>query len=167
MLQQANEILEQRVAAAVAERIEAEAQLRQAQKMEAVGKLTGGVAHDFNNVLQVIGGNLQLLMRDVAGSPRAKERLQTAVSAISRGSKLASQLLAFGRRQPLALKVINLGRLIRGIDDMLRRAWMKASKSKRSSRAVCGTPLSTRFRSRTRCSTWRSTPGMRWTVTAS
>jgi PAS domain S-box-containing protein len=122
ILRQANEMLEQRVATVVAERAEAEAQLRQAQKMEAVGKLTGGVAHDFNNVLQVIGGNLQLLSRDVAGNLRAEQRLQTAIAAISRGSKLASQLLAFGRRQPLAPKVINLGRLIRSIDDMVRRA---------------------------------------------
>ena len=122
ILQQTNVILEQRVAAAVAERAEAEAQLRQSQKMEAVGKLTGGVAHDFNNVLQIIGGNLQLLVRDVAGNLRAEQRLQTAIAAISRGSKLASQLLAFGRRQPLAPKVLNLGRLIRSIDDMLRRA---------------------------------------------
>ncbi|MFZ2007108.1 MAG: ATP-binding protein, partial [Stellaceae bacterium] len=122
ILQQANEALEERVAAAVAERTRAEAQLRQAQKMEAVGKLTGGVAHDFNNVLQVIGGNLQLLTRDVAGNLRAEQRLQTAIAAISRGSKLASQLLAFGRRQPLAPKVVNIGRMIRGIDDMLRRA---------------------------------------------
>jgi len=122
ILQQNNEILERRVASAVAERMEIEAQLRQAQKMEAVGKLTGGVAHDFNNVLQVIGGNLQLLTRDVAGNLRGEQRLQTAISAISRGSKLASQLLAFGRRQPLAPRVVNLGRLIRGIDDMLRRA---------------------------------------------
>jgi signal transduction histidine kinase len=101
---------------------EAEEQLRQSQKMEAVGKLTGGVAHDFNNVLQVIGGNLQLLSRDVAGNLRAEQRLQAAMAAISRASKLASQLLAFSRRQPLAPKVINLGRLIRSIDDMLRRA---------------------------------------------
>ena len=122
VLQQANEILEQRVAAAVAERADTEAQLRQAQKMEAVGKLTGGVAHDFNNVLQVISGNLQLLSRDVSGNLRAEQRLQTAISAVGRGSKLASQLLAFGRRQPLAPKVINLARLLRGIDDMLRRA---------------------------------------------
>jgi PAS domain S-box-containing protein len=122
ILQQANEVLEGRVVAAVAERMEAEAQLRQAQKMEAVGKLTGGVAHDFNNVLQIIGGNLQLLRRDVGDNPRADQRLQTAIAAIARGSKLASQLLAFARRQPLAPKVVNLGRLIRGIDDMLRRA---------------------------------------------
>src|SRR6185295_17404239 len=111
-----------RVNAAMAERAETEAQLRQAHKMEAVGKLTGGVAHDFNNVLQVIGGNLQLLTRDVSGNLRAEQRLQTAIAGISRGSKLASQLLAFGRQQPLAPKVVNLGRLIRGIDDMLRRA---------------------------------------------
>jgi len=122
VLQQANAQLEARVAAAIAERADTEAQLRQAQKMEAVGRLTGGVAHDFNNVLQVIAGNLQLLTRDVAGNLRAEHRLDTAVAALNRGSKLASQLLAFGRRQPLAPKVINLGRLIRGVDDMLRRA---------------------------------------------
>ena len=122
LLRQSNDVLERRVAAAVAERMDAEAQLRQSQKMEAVGKLTGGVAHDFNNGLQIISGNLQLLARDVAGNLRAEQRLQTATAAVVRGSKLASQLLAFARRQPLAPKVINLGRLLRGIDDMLRRA---------------------------------------------
>ncbi len=100
----------------------AEEQLRQAQKMEAVGKLTGGVAHDFNNLLQVIGGNLQLLQKDLAGHERAELRLRNALTGVSRGSKLASQLLAFGRRQPLAPKVVNLGRLIRDMDDMFRRA---------------------------------------------
>jgi signal transduction histidine kinase len=122
ILQRDKEALEERVAAVIAERIEAEAQLRQAQKMEAIGKLTGGVAHDFNNVLQVISGNLQLLARDVVGNLRAEHRLQTAIAVISRGSNLASQLLAFGRRQPLAPKVTNLGRLIRSIDDLLRRS---------------------------------------------
>jgi PAS domain S-box-containing protein len=122
VLEQANEILEARVAAALTERANAEAQLRHAQKMESLGRLTGGVAHDFNNVLQVIGGNLQLLGRDVAGVPTAEQRVHTAVAAVQRGSKLASQLLAFGRRQPLAPKVVNLGRLVRGMDDMLRRA---------------------------------------------
>ncbi len=122
ILREANVVLERRVAAAIAERLHTEAQLRQAQKMEAIGKLTGGVAHDFNNVLQVIAGNLHLLSRDVSGNLRAEQRLQTAVAATARGSRLASQLLAFGRRQPLSPKTVNLGRLIRGIDDMLRRS---------------------------------------------
>lgn len=116
-----NDLLEQRIASAVAERERAEAQLRQAQKMDAVGKLTGGVAHDFNNLLQVISGNLQLLAKDVAGNDRAEQRLQNALSGVSRGSKLVAQLLAFGRRQPLAPRVVNLGRLVRGLDEMLRR----------------------------------------------
>ncbi len=104
------------------ERGKVEAALRQSQKMEAVGKLTGGVAHDFNNLLQVIGGNLQLMAKDVAGNERGERRLGNALAGVSRGSKLASQLLAFGRRQPLAPKVVNLGRFVRGLDDLLRRA---------------------------------------------
>ncbi|PLP98411.1 two-component system sensor histidine kinase/response regulator [Cupriavidus pauculus] len=96
--------------------------LRMAQKMEAIGKLTGGVAHDFNNLLQVIGGNLHLLSGDVAGDDRSETRVRNALAGVARGAKLASQLLAFGRRQPLAPKVVNLGRFVRGLDDMLRRA---------------------------------------------
>jgi PAS domain S-box-containing protein len=106
----------------VTDQLAAEAQLREAQKLDAIGKLTGGVAHDFNNLLQVIGGNLQLLERDVAGNDRAGARLVNAKTAVSRGTKLASQLLAFGRRQALTPKVVNLDRLIRGVNDMLRRA---------------------------------------------
>ena len=104
------------------ERAKVELALRQSQKMDAVGKLTGGVAHDFNNLLQVVGGNLQLLIKDVAGSEKAEQRVRNALAGVSRGSKLASQLLAFGRRQPLAPKVVNLGRFVRGLDDLLRRA---------------------------------------------
>ncbi|MEA3084633.1 MAG: hypothetical protein QOC89_2330 [Paraburkholderia sp.] len=100
----------------------AEEALRMAQKMEAIGKLTGGVAHDFNNLLQVIGGNLQLLAKDVAGSDKPEQRVRNALAGVARGANLASQLLAFGRRQPLAPKVVNLGRFVRGLDDMLRRA---------------------------------------------
>ncbi len=100
----------------------AEAQLRQAQKMEAVGKLTGGVAHDFNNLLQVIGSNLEMLSVEIADNDRLNKRVETALQAVWRGSKLASQLLAFARRQPLSPKVMNLGRLIRDADDMFRRA---------------------------------------------
>ncbi|MFV3131343.1 PAS domain S-box protein [Niveispirillum sp. KHB5.9] len=96
--------------------------LFQSQKMEAMGQLTGGIAHDFNNLLHVIGGNLQLLSRDVFGNERAEQRIQNAMSGVERGAKLASQLLAFGRRQPLAPKVVNVGRLIRGMDEILRRS---------------------------------------------
>lgn len=117
-----NASLQSRVEEVMAERETVEAQLRQSQKMEAIGKLTGGIAHDFNNLLQVIGGNLQLLQKDVAGNDRAEQRVKNAMSGVSRGGKLASQLLAFARRQPLAPKAVNLGRLIRGMDDMLRRA---------------------------------------------
>ncbi|ANL74827.1 sensor histidine kinase/response regulator hybrid protein (plasmid) [Rhizobium phaseoli] len=121
-LRKLNEMLEVRVAAEIADRQQAEAALQQAQKMESIGNLTGGVAHDFNNLLQVISGNLQLLGKDVAENGRAKERIANALVAVERGSRLASQLLAFGRRQPLEPKVVNIGRLVTGMDDMLRRA---------------------------------------------
>jgi PAS domain S-box-containing protein len=96
--------------------------LMQAQKMETVGKLTGGVAHDFNNLLQVIAGNLQLLAKDASGNPRMEQRISNAMAGVSRGAKLASHLLAFGRRQPLEPKVVNVGRFIVGMEDMLRRS---------------------------------------------
>ncbi|MGJ7545579.1 PAS domain S-box protein [Variovorax sp. LT1R16] len=96
--------------------------LLQAQKMETIGKLTGGVAHDFNNLLQVIAGNLQLLAREVTGNERAERRVQNAMAGVRRGAKLAGHLLAFGRRQTLEPKVVNLGRFIQSMDDMLQRA---------------------------------------------
>jgi signal transduction histidine kinase len=153
-LRRMNEVLEEKIAVAIAERGTVEAQLRQAQKMEAVGKLTGGVAHDFNNLLQVIGGNLQLLSKDVRGNDRAEQRLQNALGGVHRGSKLASQLLAFGRRQALEPKVINLSRFVRGLDDMLRRAL--GEEIEIETVISGGTRWSIRPRSRTRCSTSRS-----------
>jgi PAS domain S-box-containing protein len=99
-----------------------EAQLRQSQKMEALGKLTGGIAHDFNNLLQVIGANLEMLSVEIAVDDKLQRRVEGALQAVWRGSKLASQLLACARQQPLSPKVINLGRLIRNADDMFRRA---------------------------------------------
>ncbi|WP_373276503.1 hybrid sensor histidine kinase/response regulator [Sphingomonas kyungheensis] len=121
-LRHLNENLESRVIQEIADRREAEAKLAQSQKMETVGKLTGGVAHDFNNLLQVVGGNLQLLSRDVAGNERAEKRVNNAMAGVSRGAKLAAQLLAFGRRQALEPKVVNVTRFVQGMDDMLRRA---------------------------------------------
>lgn len=121
-LRQLNETLEARVIAEIGERRQAEAKLAQSQKMETIGKLTGGVAHDFNNLLQVVSGNLQLLAKDIAGNARAERRVSNAMAGVSRGAKLASHLLAFGRRQALEPKVVNVSRFVREMDDMLRRA---------------------------------------------
>ncbi|CAG9229702.1 Histidine kinase [Paraburkholderia sabiae] len=96
--------------------------LFQAQKMEALGKLTGGVAHDFNNVLQVLRGNLEVLESRYGRDSWSAERLSKAIDAVDRGAKLASQLLAFGRQQPLVPVVINPARQLRALDDLLRRA---------------------------------------------
>ncbi|MDQ7976046.1 PAS domain S-box protein [Paraburkholderia sp. SARCC-3016] len=96
--------------------------LFQAQKMEALGKLTGGVAHDFNNVLQVMRGNLELLESRYGRDAWSSERLGNAIDAVDRGAKLASQLLAFGRQQPLAPVVVNPARQLQALDDLLRRA---------------------------------------------
>jgi len=107
--------------ASEADRRETAAALAQSQKMEAVGKLTGGVAHDFNNVLQVIGGNLQLAVQEANGNEALTRRLTCAHEAVERGAKLASQLLAFARRQPLEPVALDISRLLRSSDDMLRR----------------------------------------------
>ena len=116
----ARDVTAEREAAAAMRRTEQA--LQQSQKMETIGKLTGGVAHDFNNLLQVIAGNLQLLGTDVAANPRALRRVDNAMAGVLRGAKLASQLLAFGRRQALEPKVVRIGRNVAAMDDMLRRA---------------------------------------------
>ncbi|HEY0105945.1 MAG TPA: CHASE3 domain-containing protein [Rhizomicrobium sp.] len=108
-------------AADVSARVRAEAAVRQAQKMEAVGHLTGGVAHDFNNLLQIISANLDLAVADARANPRVAERLQNAIAAVERGSRLTSQLLAFARRQALDPRSTNLSRLLRDMTDLLRR----------------------------------------------
>ena len=116
------ESLEQQIIQRTEQLRSSEERLRQSQKLETIGKLTGGVAHDFNNLLQVVAGNLQLLQKDVSGNERAERRVVNAMAGVTRGAKLASQLLAFGRRQPLDPKVINVGRFLRDMDDMLRRS---------------------------------------------
>lgn len=105
----------------VTEREAAQDRLRNAQRMEAVGHLTGGVAHDFNNLLQVIRGNLELLAREVEGREDLTLRVRNALRGADRAGQLTRQLLAFARRQPLEPKVINLGRLVTDMAEMLRR----------------------------------------------
>ncbi len=107
----------------VTARMRAEATVRQSQKMEAIGHLTGGVAHDFNNLLQIISANLDLAVSGAAvqSDTRLRDRLQNAIGAVVRGSRLTGQLLAFARRQPLEPKSVDLGRVIRDMSDLLRR----------------------------------------------
>ncbi|HEY4134085.1 MAG TPA: ATP-binding protein [Alphaproteobacteria bacterium] len=112
----------------ISDQVEMEKQLRQSQKMEAIGQLTGGVAHDFNNLLQVIGGSLDLLKKDLPSAERPQRRLHNAIDAVKRGATLAGQLLAFARRQELVPKATNLGRVIRGMDDLFRRSLGEAVK---------------------------------------
>ena len=121
-LTELNQTLEQRVQERTAQLMKAEEALRQSQKMEAIGNLTGGIAHDFNNLLQVISGNLHLLKRDVVGNAPAERRVKNALDGVTRSAKLSQQLLAFARRQPLEPKVINLGRFIRDMEDIIRKA---------------------------------------------
>jgi signal transduction histidine kinase/DNA-binding response OmpR family regulator len=114
--------LEELVAQRTDELRDSQAALLQAQKMEAVGKLTGGVAHDFNNVLQIISGNLHLLQAALPPESVTLRRLSSATAAVERGAKLSSQLLSFARRQPLDPRVVNPGRLVRNMDELLRHA---------------------------------------------
>ncbi|HEX2592878.1 MAG TPA: CHASE3 domain-containing protein [Rhizomicrobium sp.] len=105
----------------VTSRVRAEEIARQSQKMEAIGHLTGGVAHDFNNLLQIVSANLDLAATDMRGNPKTAQRLQNAIGAVERGSRLTGQLLAFARRQALAPRSLNLSRLVPSLTDLLRR----------------------------------------------
>ena len=97
----------------------AQAALRQSHKLEAMGQLTGGVAHDFNNILTPIMGSLDLLQRRGFGSDREKRMIDGAMQSAERAKTLVKRLLAFARRQPLQLRAVDLGRLIAGMGDLV------------------------------------------------
>ena len=115
--------LETQVAARTAALMQAEAALRQSQKMEAVGQLTGGLAHDFNNLLTGIAGSLELLRTRVAqGRLGSVDRyVSAAQDAASRAAALTHRLLAFSRRQTLEPKATDVNRLVVGMQDLIRR----------------------------------------------
>jgi signal transduction histidine kinase len=99
----------------------AETRLRQAQKMEAVGQLAGGVAHDFNNLLGVIQGYGELLLKSLAPDDARRGRLEEILRAASRGASLTRQLLTFSRQQPLEAKPLDLNAVASGMEPLLRR----------------------------------------------
>lgn len=100
----------------------AEEQLRQAQKMEAIGRLTGGVAHDFNNLLTIVGTAVAFLRRRELPDERRRRYVDAISEAVDRGAKLTSQLLAFARRQALEPEVLDARERVRSVTDMLRSA---------------------------------------------
>jgi PAS domain S-box-containing protein len=101
---------------------EARESLFQAQKMDAIGRLTGGVAHDFNNLLMVILGCLELLRKRIGDDARAMSLLENAVTGAKRGAALTQRMLAFARRQELVLASIDIPDLVAGMADLLHRS---------------------------------------------
>jgi signal transduction histidine kinase/ActR/RegA family two-component response regulator len=128
ILQKANHELEQRVAersrqleAEIAEREKAQEILREAQKLEAIGRMAGGIAHDFNNLLTVVQGNAEIL-QDSPLSEDDKHCVSAIDRAAERGSRLVRQILTFSRRQPLKTDVIDLRQKSEELSEMLSRA---------------------------------------------
>ena len=120
---QANDLSEtnRRLQQQMEERERAEAALRESQKLEALGRLTGGVAHDFNNLLMAASSGLDLLER--TDDPARRARLKAGIrQAMERGASLTSQLLAFSRRSALKPQVVDLRRLIEGMRVLLERS---------------------------------------------
>lgn len=131
-----NESLERRVAertadleeahkraiAEMEQREKAEELLVQAQKVESIGQLTGGVAHDFNNLLMAVLGNLEVLRRHVSRDDKAVRLIEGALEGARRGASLTQRLLAFARRQELAVKRFELNELISGLATLMRQS---------------------------------------------
>ena len=123
-LKRLNASLADQVAERTRELMQSEAQLRQSQKMEAVGQLAGGIAHDFNNLLTGIIGGLNLVRKRIARSDLGDvDRIMDAVEAsANRAAALTKRMLAFSRLQPLQLRPVDVNEFIAAIADMLRRS---------------------------------------------
>jgi PAS domain S-box-containing protein len=108
------------IAEDVTDRRQLEEQLRQAQKMDAVGRLAGGVAHDFNNLLMVINGYTEVLLDQLEKDSAMHHKVQSIQQAADRATTLTRQLLAFSRKQLLELKVIDVNHVIGDMERLLR-----------------------------------------------
>jgi PAS domain S-box-containing protein len=105
------------------ERRAIEEQLQQSQRMEAVGRTTGGVAHDFNNLLTIILGNLDAICRESELRPKVRTAAEHALRGAQRAAALTRQLLAFSRRQPLNPKPTDINHLVAGTAELLKRTF--------------------------------------------
>ena len=121
--------LEQRVAertgelmAEVAAREKTQEQLLQSQKMESVGQLTGGIAHDFNNLLMAVMGNLEILRKRLPNEPGTRRLIDGAMQGAQRGAALTQRMLAFARQQDLKTVSADIGALVSGMQELLRRS---------------------------------------------
>jgi signal transduction histidine kinase len=121
-LERANAELEQRVDERTREREMALAQVHEMQKLESLGQLTGGVAHDFNNVLMAVLGNLDLLLKNVPDDLATRRLIDGAIRAAERGANLTKRMLAFARRQELSPEAVDAAQLVGGMAEMLRRS---------------------------------------------
>jgi len=121
-LRKFNEELELRIEERTRERELALAQLFEAQKMDTIGRLTGGVAHDFNNLLMAVLGSLTLLEKRVPEDPQIRRLLQNAIQGADRGKALTQRLLAFSRRQELKPQAVDFAQLVHGMEELLKRA---------------------------------------------
>ena len=121
-LRMANETLEARVEERTRDHELALAKLHEAQKLETLGQLTGGVAHDFNNLLTPVIGNLDLLRRRMPPNDPSQRLIDAGMQAASRAATLVQRLLAFARRQDLIVRSVNVGALLEGMRDLIRRS---------------------------------------------
>jgi PAS domain S-box-containing protein len=109
------------LAADITQRKQLEQQLRQAQKLEAIGGLAGGIAHDFNNLLTVIGGRSHIAAMGLEADDPRRHHLELITQTVDRAAGLTRQLLAFSRKQILEASVLDLGEVVGGMQPMLRR----------------------------------------------
>ena len=121
----------------VTEQRHAQAALAQAQKMEAIGQLTGGLAHDFNNMLTVVIGNLVALKENHPDDPLTENFVEPAMHAANRGAELIRRLLGFARRQPLEPEPVEVNELILGMSKLIRRSLPSTIAVSTASREPC------------------------------